>query len=77
MEFEEESLITNFKSSDLPKYVEALTEYEFRYPDRANQIYIKEDAFDSMGKKIPDTMSLHSYESDLSDFWNIFEIFNK
>jgi hypothetical protein len=73
----EDSLVTNFSYKYLKAYESAVKHYNAQ---KGRQIlYIKPDAYDRLGRTIPESHSLHTnIESiDLSDFWATYKFIER
>lgn len=64
--------VGNFNVEQRPIYEKAIKMFEEQSDD--DSLYIKDDAFDILGRNHKNMNSLHHKHKgrDLSDFWNIF-----
>lgn len=66
--FEEDDLLTNFFSNQLPLYERAIKEFG------DDTLYISDKAYHSNGFKMEGVYSLRTtVHKDRSDFWNLFD----
>lgn len=64
--------ITNFDVEKEDTYLQAITEYNKRFPSKSGNIFI---VYSSIGDKYGDSMySLHANQINLSNFWRVYKM---
>ena len=72
--FYEDSLLTNMCNKDRQLVEKAIQLYQ-----GTNEIVLDDNAFDCLGRLIPDHFSIHTKtkDKDHSDFWELFDYLKK